>query len=931
VTRASSPPPVIVADLRERLAARRAELERRIPAPGHEVPLDACGLALGHANARALDELLRALYPAVDTGKPGMALGGVGSYGRGAVALHSDLDVRLLAQDERRARLAAEALLYPLWDMGVAIGHQVVAIGSLVDAARTDLPTATSLLDFRHVAGDASLVEALRQKAASGIFAQFELPRFMRRLEDEVASRHERFGGSVYLLEPDVKHGPGGLRDLDVARWAALARYGVGELDALVRVGALVAREAAEIAQAAEMLWRIRNLLHAHAGRRSDRFTFDEQEAIAALLGFGAGGEAVERLMSAYYRAAGTISRARDMIVARATPHLGRRKPHIEDVGHGVRIFEGAVTLADTERLPADPALAMRVVAVAVERGLPLLPYARDVLARAAADPAFAAHLRASPEAARRFVELVTTARETKLRGGSVLRELSDLGLLLAVIPEFSPVVGRVHHDVYHVYTVDVHSVAAVDRLAALVRGDLAAEFPLASRLAAEITRPAMLFFATLLHDVGKAIGGRDHSQRGAEMARVILARLGLSPDDVDEACHLIQKHLVMYHVATKRDLDDPGAIRDFSREVHGREGLRDLYLLTVADLSTTSPTSMTSWKSRMLGELYLMTDAALGGSSDGDGRLARARGDVERELSAKHAGDEAERRRALEFLGGYLASMPERYLLANAPAAVAAHAELAREHDARIQSGGAGAAAPVSVGLVPSRHPEAAAEICVVAADRPGLLAAITAALSASRLEVHGAQIHSRVVQNPRRLDPKAGGRSADGPPPVAGGGQVVQAVDLFWVRDRGDGVDGVARAVPKLVRDINAIVSAQLDATEVARRRGASTLRERGAPGVRTQVAIDDRASPSHTVIEVTTRDRPGLLFSIADALYRLGLSIAVAKINTEGLRVADVFYVTEASGAKVAPGARAAQVRDRLVASLDEGARAADPASE
>ena len=782
--------PRSIQDIRVAVVRRRAELLESVPSEGRSVPLEGTGVALGRRNARILDELLRSLFEGLASGEipadparpvpagawGAVALAGVGSYGRGAVALKSDLDVRLLvARNTSQAAAVTEALLYPLWDMGVAIGHQVVTIDDVVDAARDDLPTATSLLDWRHVAGDRGLAEALRRRCEETIFAHSELRSFLARLEDEVAHRHGRFGGSVYLLEPDVKNGEGGLRDLDVARWAAKARFGVGEPDELVRVGALVPREATEILEASEMLWRIRNLLHAHAGRRSDRLSFDEQEAIAELLGYGQGGEAVEQLMSAYYRAARTISSARETMMARATPILSRRKPRDEDLGGGVRLFDGSVTMSDPEGLRGDAALSLRLVGAALERQVQLLPWARDAIGRACGDPAFAEALRASPEAASRFVELVSSCRESALRAGSVRRELHATGLLLAMIPEFSPVVGRVHHDTYHVYTVDVHSVAAADRLGELRRGDLAGEFPLACRVAAEAARPAVLFFATLLHDVGKAIGGTEHSLRGADMARPILLRLGFSPEDVEEACHLIRRHLVMYHVATRRDLDDPTTVAEFIREVHGREGLRELYLLTVCDLSTTSPTSMTSWKARMLDDLYLATDAALAatdgegerGSSPGatadtaDVRWARAAQEAERASDAIPASSDGERQARRAFLATFVESMPERYVLANAPSAIAAHADLARRHQAE----------PIAVDLVPSRHPEAA-EICVVAMDRPGLLAAITAALAASRLEVHGAQIHSRVVP---------------------GGG--VQAVDLFWVRDRGDGLEGVAR----------------------------------------------------------------------------------------------------------------------------------------
>lgn len=865
------------------------------------LPSSAFGSQLGRRNAAAYDALLSRLFAEMRSRAPDRAawdavlFAAVGSYGRGAVALRSDIDVRLVAARPDRAAAVADALLYPLWDLGISVGHQVAAIDDLLDAARTDLPTATSLLDLRPIAGSTALFEEIRQRSVSGLFAHSELPRFAARLTDEVTQRHERFGGSVYLLEPDVKNGEGGMRDLDVVYWALKARYGFGELRELVRrVGILAQREAEKIEAASEVLWRARNILHARAGRRSDRLTFDEQEAMSVLLGHGMEPESIEQMMSDYYRNARTVSRSLDMILSLVTPILHKKKPREEDLGRGVMLFDEHITTRDKELLRTEPALALRLVAAAVERGLPILPHTRDAIAGACTEPPWCEALRESPEAARLFVALVATPKETKLRAGSVVRELYDLGLLLAMIPEFLPVVGRTHHDMYHVYTVDVHSAAAVARLSALVRGELAQEHPLACRLAAEIARPEMLFFATLLHDIGKAIGGTDHSNRGAVMAAPILTRLGMAPEDVAEACHLIRKHLVMYHLATRRDVDDPATIAEFSSDVsNSRETLRDLYLLTVADLSTTSPTSMTSWKARMLDELYLATDAALGGGESRDARVAKAAAEALEAVSATASSDAGERETRRRFAREYLASMGDRYLLSNSPSAIASHAEVVRRHQGKL----------VSVEVVPSRH-QGAAEICVVAPDQPGLLAMITAALAASRLEVHAAQIYSRTVESGGGAEPHS---------------TALQAVDIFWVRDRGDGVSGVARSVPKLAADIVSLLTGAKEAVDLAHKRYQGGLR-RATPKVRTQVTVDDRASKTHTVIEVFAEDRPGLLFAIAETLYELGLSIAIAKINTEGTRVADVFYVSEGKdGAKAGLGARTTEIKNRILAVL------------
>jgi [protein-PII] uridylyltransferase len=887
------------------------DLDRRLTAgkPGDD------GVRLGRARSAALAGLLDTLYAeaVATTGiREGVALAAVGTFGRGAVALRSDIDVRLVvrpgAKNREAAARLADALLYPLWDAGLSVGHQVVDAGEALELAQTDLATATSLLDLRLLAGDATILGEVEERAYAGLFSEGELARFVERLEEEAASRHARFGGSLYLLEPEVKAGAGGLRDLDIGRWAARARYRTrdngetGTWAELVRVGVLVAREAAEITRAEEFLWRVRNRLHAHAGRKSDRLTFDQQESIALEMDYGkrdgaeAGGDeqeqraaAAERFMQDYFGHARVVSRARDALLLRATPpRRGRGRPVELDLGNGVRLFDGQVTV-DPAQVAADPALALRAYTACVQKKAPILPFARDAIARATADAEWASRLRANPEAARLFVELLCTVREVPLKRGSIAGELHEVGLLLAMIPEFAPVTGRVHHDVYHVYTVDVHSVAAVDALRALCRGENAHDRPLASRLAAEIARPAPLFLATLLHDVGKgypdASGSRkNHSVTGADLCDTILPRLGVSADDAAEVRALVRDHLVMYHVATRRDLDDPTTTKDFCAQLRGREGLRDLYLLTVCDLTTTSPTAMTSWKARMLDELYFAADASFGGADAFD--VARTKRVKDAALSCWQ-----QKRADLE---AFLASMPERYLLSNAPEAICAHARVALDRSRERRA--------VQAALVPSRHPEVS-ELCVVAEDAPGLLARIAAAITASRLEVLGAQVYSR----------KAGT-----------GNGATEAVDLFWVRDARGNADGVAQALPRLVRDLETLCSGATSADELLRDRVGTTSpwRERPSPAVLSEVVLDDRASPRHTVVEVFAKDRPGLLYSLARAMHELGLGIALSKINTEGTKVADVFYVNELDGSKVAPGPRFKAVRDALLAAASNG---------
>jgi [protein-PII] uridylyltransferase len=870
------------------------------------------GWALGAFHADRLDRILTAQFRwTVGSGvsaPAALAIAAVGSLGRGAVALASDADIRILVADgeeAEQARAFVDALLYPLWDAKISLGHQVTTQADALELAVTDLATATALVDLRHLAGDASRTAELRSRAFMGLFGEDGIGDFVDRLEAEAATRHAKFGDSVYLLEPDVKSGPGGLRDVEGARWAARARFHVassapaagdgGTWGELVRMGVLVAREAQGLAEAEELLWRVRNRLHAHAGRRSDRLTFDEQELIAAELGYSvaddpeARAQGAEAFMQDYYRSARVVTKARDLIFERARVRKRASLAGVAravDLGDGVRLYDGAITIESAAALMDAPALALRLYVESKRHAAPVHAYARNAITRATADAAWCAALRASPDAARFFVELVCTVAEAPGRRGSVVAELHDTGLLLAMVPEFTPVTGRVHHDVYHVYTVDVHSVAALDCLRAIARGELAQEHPLASRLAAEVGRPGPLFLATLLHDIGKgypdANGSRkNHSQSGAELCDRVLPRFGLTPDDIADARALVALHLTMYHVATRRDLDDKTAIQEFVRPIHSRELLRDLYLLTIADITTTSPTAMTAWKARMLEELYRAADAELLGDARAQDKDLERAARVREAAAARNAGDP-------RVLADFLASMPERYLLSNPVDAVVAHGEVVAARRER----------KVHAALVASRHADVA-ELCVVAEDRPGLLARIAAAITAGRLEVLGAQVYSRT---------NASGAS--------------EAVDIFWVRDRTEGLEGVERAMPRFLRDLAEVCQEEGDAAvRLLRTRSTSPWRERPSPRVQTEVVLDDRASPHHTIVEVFAKDRPGLLYQLAQALHDLDLSIAVSKINTEGACVADVFYVQERGGGKVLPGERFKQIGARLREVIDE----------
>jgi len=833
----------------------------------------------GHAASeqwmKVFDGLLTAMFGAArskinDEGTFGtLALAAVGSYGRGGLGFRSDLDVRILCQNSKKAAPLAEAILYPLWDAGLQVGHQVVTANETLSLARNDLATATTLLDWRHIAGSAEASAKLQLQAFDALFSPGEIRGFLELLEAQSIQRWNRFGDSVYLLEPDIKNGHGGTRDLDVVKWAAFSRWRVRSLKALVNIGVLLPRENEQLHEASAFLARVRNVLHFNSRRRTDRLGFEQQELVAAKLHYGTGGPACEQMMSDYYRHARVISGLHETLLRRAVPPPARKRE--TGLNNGLMLSGDAVGLEDPHRLHAEPALGLRLYWEAVHRDLPVTLEARDAVMRATQSEEFCATLRKSEEAARMFRRLVRSARSVKFKRNSLLTELHDVGLLLAMIPEFLPVVGRVHHDIYHVYTVDVHSIAAVDRLRALARGELGREYPLASRLAVGMPRPHVLYMAALLHDIGKDTGGKDHAVRGVELASVILPRLGVAAHDVVEIQRLILNHLRMYHVASRRDLDDPKTIEDFCLDVRDAEGLRELYVLTICDVSTTSPTALTSWKDRMMGELYGRALVAF----EGQPGRSQARADGLRAAARELCPSEGESK----FLSHFLDVVPERYLYSNEPAGIVRHSRFARQAQMKR----------FMVGLLSRDEPYV--EVGFVTEDKPGALAIITATLAANRIKVVAAQLYSWEDQHGRKL-----------------------VLDIFWVR-LGESIQMGERVLARVEADLEKLLSGEITPAALLESREQGRASDRPAPQVLTSITIDNTSASQHTVVEVIAQDRLGLLHRLAKTLTVHGAHIAVAKINTEGNAVADVFYVTDQGGAKISSVEHLDQLREKL----------------
>ena len=827
------------------------------------------GVSTAREHARALDGLLSALYCASDAATRALgreprgrvALVAVGGYGRSTLGLNSDVDVVFLCDDSDDPFVGAlaEGLLYPLWDLGVDIGHAVRSVEETLCLAREDIRTTTTLIDFRRVAGSGSLLDELERGAREQVFEPY-LPQFLQALEQDSEARHRRFGGSLYLLEPDVKQGHGGLRDMDVAEWAARARWGARNEQDYVRTGALLAREVRELEDAGEMLWRVRNLLHLRAGRQQDRLTFGDQEDIAQELGFVDGVSlGVEQFMQAYYRHARIVALTAERMLERARPRTRARATTFRKLAHGIVLADGSISLEKPQRLDGDPALAFRFYRQALRYFKRPDHSALDAIARIAPDKRWRLRLQGSEEATQIFLALIKNIDESPFRSGSTVAELHDVGLVSAMIPEFEPLVGRVYHDVFHVYTADIHAIKALEHLQALSRGESRGR-PLSARLAAEAPRRLPLFLAVLLHSLGRT-RGREQEETGARLAESVALRLGLTQLDAQHIAWLVRHQKSLYRWATQRDIHDPEGLTEFVKTVETPERLRDLFLCTVSIVSTVNPKAMTSWKARALEDLYVATLAQL--ESGSAPALTESRVlEVKLQAVVGFAGDAGE-----EELQSFIDEMPDRYFLANPVDAVRRHARISRDRDDGL--------ATVRVGPGPSEDVES---VVVVSADRSGLLADLTAVFAAQDLSILAAQIYTRHR------------KTGD------------EAFDVFWVRV-GANTPSPTRLAAALQEDITHRVTDRISAQDlIARQSTPPPWSVRPGPDVPTHISVDNNASSQYTVVDVFTRDRIGLLHEIARTLHQLDLTIALAKVNTEGQSVADVFYVSDSEGKKV-----------------------------
>ncbi|HWO26351.1 MAG TPA: [protein-PII] uridylyltransferase [Kofleriaceae bacterium] len=860
-----------------------------------------------------------------------LALVATGGWARRELAPYSDIDFILLHDgDERAAKQLSDRLLYPLWDEKLAIGHAVREPRAVARLAKDDLATATALLDARHIAGDRRLTTELLRGTLAALAPGSNPNELIGALADEKKHRHERFGASLYLLEPNLKQGIGALRDLSTALWAAAIRWhpprteaiedpagAPALIDALVAMGHLTRRQAQVLAGARDFLLRIRALVQLTAKRRFDQLTFEIQEAIAPGLYpravphegdiRSAVAPAVEALMSDYYlHARGVVQVADRLLESARVP--ARRRPRIHEVDHCFITFNGELALRDPKLFVERPSEMVRLFRVAVAGGLPVYGHTRELAAETIArDPK---PLGTDPLAQRLLLEALLDLRDAGQP--SALEVMQQLGILAVLMPEWAPCTGRVQHDLYHVYTVDQHQLYAVAMQKRLARGELADLHPTATELWREVTRPAPLILGTLLHDVGKPLG-KGHAEKGAVIAGVIGRRLGMSDADVELTEFLVRQHLTMSHLSQRRDLSDPEVIARFAERVGSDERLVQLYLLSLCDAAMTNPDNLTAWKADLLRDLMLRARAHFRGG----GQLGQAapQPDLRAKVVQLAGGDED------PAIARIIDGIDPRLFTQLTPRQAARHARLVAA---------ACAAAPQVAIEVHCWPLKGHSEVAIVAPDAPGVLAAIAGALTASRLDVLGAVLgHVDLAAGA----PAASGdtlaasgdtRAASGDTRAADGAARRLVTDVFYVRDlKGAAISEDDARWQRLLGDLRALLDGPPDpaevATLIARRRPRSGMPKRVTPGVVTEIRIHDDSAQA-TIIEIATRDRVGVLYAITHTLAELGLDISLAKVSTEGERVSDAFFVTR-GGRRITDPTERAQIVGRLSAAVDE----------
>lgn len=876
--------------LRDRLTAGRKHAEDLLMEDGGGT---VCAVRLSHL----MDEVIRALYDFAIThvyrsknrsSGERMAIVAVGGYGRGTLAPGSDIDLLFLLPYKQTpwGEQVVEYLLYMLWDLGLKVGHATRNIDECIRLSRTDITIRTAVLEARYVWGEEKLYDELMARFDHEVVRSTG-PEYVQAKLAERDERHRKAGASRYLVEPHVKDGKGGLRDLHTLFWIAKYFYRVRTGEELVEKGVFTREEYLQFIKAEDFLWAVRCHLHFQTNKAEERLHFDIQRDIAERLGYTShpGLSAVERFMKHYFLVAkevGDLTRifcaALEEEQAKHVPGFNRflqsfqrRRRKLAGTSDFI-IDNDRITVADDGVFERDPVNLLRLFWFADKHGLEFHPDALKLVTRSL--KLIDRNLRRNPEANQLFMDVLTSNRNPELN----LRRMNEAGVLGRLIPDFGKIVAMMQFSMYHHYTVDEHLLRCIGVLAEIERGENDKLHPLAHKLMPGLKpQREVLYTAILLHDIAK---GRpeDHSEAGARIARRICPHMGFSPSETETIAWLVENHLVMSMTAQTRDLNDRKTIDDFASVVQSVERLKMLLVLTICDIRGVGPGVWNGWKGQLLRTLYYETELLLTGGFSEVSRAKRAEHAREQLAAALTGWPDRDRKRILKL-------HYDNYLLIVDARDQVRHAQLIRDADA---------AKKVFTAAVTMHAFEAVTEITVLTPDHPRLLSVIAGACAAAGANIVDAQIFT----------------TTDG-----------RALDTILISrefDRDEDELRRAQRVGKLIEDVLSGRTRLPDMIEkrTKPKRGQKTFR------IEPRAEIRNALSNRFSVIEVEGLDRPGLLSEITGAISDLSLDIASAHITTFGEKVIDTFYVTDLTGQKVENPTRQEAIRERLIETLSGG---------
>jgi len=871
----------LLAVVRDQLAAAKARLQQEFYATND-------GALYVGQHARCIDDLLHLLTAEAARIVPEteqIALIAVGGYGRGEMAPFSDIDLMFLlpANTSKKHEDAIEFILYLLWDLGLKVGHSTRNVTETINAGRDDQTVMTSLLEMRLVSGNA----VLWKKLSTAIRADIAKQKPLAFVEEKLAERdlrHKRFDDTRYVVEPNVKDGKGGLRDLHSLFWIAKYAYRADGIMDVLAQGVLRDAEARRFAAAQRFLWTVRCHLHFHAGRPEERLDFEAQMAIAPRMGFAdrGGMRAVERFMKRYYLAVRHVGDLTRIFCAVMETDFRKQlsfwRPDFLKAKNldPFYIESGRVRLHENLRFRDDPLRIFKLFSIAQKYNADVHPHSLQRVTRAL--PAVGDKIRQNPEANALFLDILT-ARDHSER---VLRLMNECGVFGKFLPDFGRIVAMMQFDMYHSYTVDEHTLKAIGILQGIEAGELRETAPVATEVMPEVGSRRALFVATLLHDIAKGRGG-DHSILGAEVALVVCPRLGLTPEETETVSWLIRHHLLMSKTAFRYDLNDPKTIQDFAAIVQSPERLKLLLVLTVADIRAVGPTIWNGWKAALMRDLYYRCDAVLRGADPFVVALGNATVAQEEARAKLTAWSDAD-------FEAHISQLPSTYWTGFDCDSHVRHAELC----AKFRK--------LDMPLLIDFRPDPAkrmTELTILTADDPGLFSRIAGAVAAAGVNIVGARITT----------------CHDG-----------TVLDVFFLQNMNNQAIESPAELAKMRDILESALRGEFRLEKALEARWEQTpLRVRQLP-VPSRVLLSNKISSTHTVIEVNGRDFPGLLHKITACLAGRGLQIQTASVSTYGERVVDVFYVKDIFGLQIHSETRLQDIRQRLLAIFDHTDEAA-----